>query len=408
MTPTMRPLDLSFLKSRASLRRIAAVTLVCAAVGVLYAVVTPKWYSSVLTVVPAKAQRSPGISSLLGSELGGLAAGLDVGGSADVARIAAVLQSVGVSDAVIDKFDLRARYGEKYPEGAREALWRHCEVKALPKPGLVQLSCEDKDPRFVQELLTFFAEHGNQVFRRIGVSAASEQVRFLEKRIAELRQQADAAGARMRAFQEQHGIVDLDTQAKALVSTMATLQGQRIAKQLELDYAHTFSSRDESTMRQLYSQLSVIDDTLRDLEVPVAPAAQPTDKRARRGGAGQSSMFPAALAIPKLRAELETIYRDRKVAEATLVFGLERLEAARAEEARDVSTFQVLDAPALPTRKSRPQRAAIVLVAALAGLGAASLREWWTKGGLTTVLLTAEEWRPGPRPAPDRGTSQGR
>jgi hypothetical protein len=61
-------------------------------------------------------------------------------------------------------------------------------------------------------------------------------------------------------------------------------------------------------------------------------------------------MFPAALQVPKLRAEFEKLYSDRRVAEATLVFALERLEGARASEARNVSTFLVLDPLPFPPR----------------------------------------------------------
>jgi hypothetical protein len=95
-----------------------------------------------------------GLSSLLGGDAAGLAAGfLDGAGGADVARIAAVLQSIAVTDAVIAKFDLRTRYSEKYQETTRDELWKHCDVKVLPKPQLVQLLCEDKDPRFAQQML---------------------------------------------------------------------------------------------------------------------------------------------------------------------------------------------------------------------------------------------------------------
>ena len=97
-------------------------------------------------------------------------------------------------------------------------------------------------------------------------------------------------------------------------------------------------------------------------------------------------MFPAALDVPKLRAEFEGLYRDRKVAEATLVFALERLEGAKANEARDVSTFQVLDPPTLPTRKSRPMGSAIVLGATLIGLGLSVVLEWWRTGQVKILL----------------------
>lgn len=383
----MPPLvELSFLKPRAVRRRVAAVIAAFVVAGVLYALLAPRWYRSVVTVVPNKPQKS-GISGLLGGDLGGLAAGLDLGGgAADVSRIAAVLQSVAVSDAVIEKFDLRARYRKKHQETARDALWDHCSVKILAKPGLVQLSCEDKDPRFVKEMLTFFAEHGNQVFQRVSVGSASEEARFLERRVAELRQQAEQTAARMREFQERHQIVDIDTQSKAVVSALAAVNAQRITKQMELDFARSFASQDEATTQQLESELAVMERKLRDLErsrgAPGTPAA-------KQGAGSSRGVFPAALDVPKLRAEFEGLYRDRKVSEALLVFAQERLESAKASEARDVSTFQVLDPPTLPTRKSRPKGAIVVLSFALLGLALSVVWEWWRSGGAAVLLGTA-------------------
>jgi capsule polysaccharide export protein KpsE/RkpR len=365
-------IDLSFLGDRSARKRIAAITIAFAVAGVLYGTFAPKWYRGVLTVVPAKAQRGGGLSSMLGGELGGLAGGLadSAGIGGDVQRIAAVLQSNDVSDAVIGKFDLKNRYEQRYQEGARDSLWSHCSVRALPKPSLVELSCEDRDPRFVQLMLAFFAEYGNQVFRRVGVSSASEQVRFLEKRVGELRAQADESAARMRDFQEKHQIVDLETQTKAVVGAISALNSQRISKQLELDYARTFSSGDEASTRQLESQIAVVEQKLRALE------AEPTSK-ATPGARGPNGMFPVALTVPKLRAEYEALYRDRKVAEATLIFALERLESAKADEARDTSTFLILDPPALPTRHARPRRSLTTVSGLLLGLMLSLAGEWW-------------------------------
>jgi tyrosine-protein kinase Etk/Wzc len=380
-------IDLSFLRSRTVLKRIAVVTLGCAVLGLLYGFLAPQWYSSVLTLVPAK-QQKPGLGSMLGGDLAGLAATLEGPlGGADGARIAAVLQSNAVSDAAIAKFDLRRRYREKYQRKVREELWRHCAVKVLSKPNLVQLTCEDKDPVFVRELLEFFAEHGNQVFRRVGVSSASEEVRFLEGRVAELRKQADDAAARMREFQEAHKIVDLDTQAKAVVSALATLNGQRITKQMELEYSRTFSSGDEATSRQLRSQLRVMNEKLRELEEPavIVRGAASTDQ-GRGDGGGTNDMFPAALAVPKLRAEFETLYRDRRVAETTLVFALERYEAAKATEARDVSTFLVLDPPTLPDQPTRPRRLRSLALMTAIGFVGAIVFEWSRTAGARALL----------------------
>jgi uncharacterized protein involved in exopolysaccharide biosynthesis len=383
-------IDLSFLRDRAAQRRIAVVTAAFVLAGVLYALLAPRWYRSILTVVPTKSQKGGGLASMLGGDLAGLAGSLTEGGiGGDVQRIAAVLQSNDVSDAAIAKFDLKVRYEERYQEAARDALWKHCDVKPLPKPNLVQLSCEDKDPQFVQRLLAFFADYGNQVFRRIGVSSATEQVRFLEKRVGELRAQADETAGRMREFQEKHQIVDIETQTKAVVGALATLNSQRIAKQLELDYARTFSSPDESGTRQLESQLAVVEGKLHALEADrPAPQAAPGAR-----GVGPGGLFPPALTVPKLRAQYETLYRDRKVSEATLVFALERLESAKADEAKDTSTFLVLDPPTVPTRHARPKRLVTVAVALALGALVGVALEWWNQAGAAAVKAWLQQDR---------------
>jgi capsule polysaccharide export protein KpsE/RkpR len=371
-------IDLSFLKSRASQRRMALVWAGFVALGLAYALLAPKWYVSSLLVVPARPSKASGLSSILGGELSGLAAGLDSGSgsTADPQRITAVLQSNAVADAVIGKFSLTTRYRADYIEDARDILWRHCAVKPMPKPSVVQVTCEDKDPTFAKEMLTFLVQRGNEVFRSVSVGSASEEVRFLDARVTELRTQADSTSDRMRAFQETHGIVDLDTQAKSVVSALAGLHGQRINKQLELEYAQTFSSGDESSIRALEMQLALVTAKVRSLEdVSAAPSKAADAKSARPG------VFPKALEVPQLRADFEKLYRDRRVAEASLIVALERLENARANEARDVSTFLVMDPANLPTKPVWPKRGVAVAISAIVGFLLSLMLEWFLTGG---------------------------
>ena len=373
-------LDLAFLKEAKARKRIAIVALGLAVVGALYGWLGPTWYRSIATVVPAKPPAGGGLSSLLGGETGALAATLvgGGGGAPDTSRIAAVLQSNSVSDAVIGKFGLQERYDVGHLETARNVLWEHCNVRVLFKPSLVQVSCEDRDPRRARDMVAYFVEYGNEVFRRVSVSSASEEVRMMERRVADLRKEADEVAAQMRAFQEANQIVDLDSQARALVGSVAAVNAQRITKKMELDYARSFSARDEASTRQLESQISVMNEALRDLEVPAEEPA-PGVPAAGAGRGGGRGLFPAALAVPKLRAEYEKLFRNRKVAEATLVFSLDRLEGARAAQARDVSTFQVLDAPSLPTLKSRPRIGLSALLGIAIGIVAGLGVEIWSR-----------------------------
>ena len=185
----------------------------------------------------------------------------------------------------------------------------------------------------------------------------------------------------MREFQEKHQIVDLDSQARAVVSSVAARSTPSGSPRRWSSTTRGASApRTRPATRQLESQLSVVDDAA---PRPRGAARGAGATAAAPGGAGQGAgMFPAALAVPRLRAEYEKLYRDRKVAEATLVFALDRLEGARASEARDVSTFVVLDPPALPTRPARPPSLPVLAVLGLAaGLVAGVGLEAWRSQG---------------------------
>jgi LPS O-antigen subunit length determinant protein (WzzB/FepE family) len=69
----------------------------------------------------------------------------------------------------------------------------------------------------------------------------------------------------------------------------------------------------------------------------------------------------------------------------TLVYVLQQLEGARASEVREVSTFQVLDPPSLPTRKARPIGTLAVALGTLLGLAVSLAAEWWRAIGRETL-----------------------
>ncbi len=325
-------------------KRIAATSSIGVVVALVYALFAPNWYRSTLTVVPATPSKGSGLGAQLAGALGADLP-IDLGNNADVERIAAVFESTSVTDAVISKFDLSERYDEKYIEHTRRELWTHCSTRIDRKAKLVALSCEDKDPKFVKEMLGYFGDYGNEVFRRVSA---------------------------LREFEEKYKVIDLESQSKAVVSAMASLRSQEISKELQLSYLNSFSSRDESTALQLRQQLAVMSAKFRKLEEPPAVEDPPGDPvgapEVKRPAPGAADIFPAALSVPRLRFELEQLYRDRKIREADLLLLMQRLEMAKVNEARDTSAFQILDPPPLPTYKSRPRRAVALATGLIIGL----------------------------------------
>jgi tyrosine-protein kinase Etk/Wzc len=346
--------------------RIVALTVflgICG--GGVYGFVAPKWYQATLRVVPSQSSRDSSTAMLLAASLPSIG-GLDSSPSAGVQRIHAVLTSNSVADAVIDKFDLMRRYNVEHRELAREELWKHCASAVDRKSGVVALTCEDKEPDIAVAVATYFGEEGNRVFGRVSASSAREERRFLENQVIKARKDVDAASQKLREFQEKHKIVDLPEQSKAVISAMASIKGELISKQLELSYLRGFSGRTESGVTQLQQQISIMEEKLQQLEASQTIAVGRGTGSGTAAGSGE--FFPGAMTVPELRFELEQLLREQKIRETVFFLMTQRFEMAKVDEARDTSTFQILDYPTKPTYKARPRRFRALVAGGLIGL----------------------------------------
>ena len=317
-------------------------------------------------------------------------------GGSDAERIAAVFRSVSVTDAAIAKFNLMARYKASYPEEARKEFGDHCSASVDKKPCIVSVICEDRSPAIAKSLVEFLGEESNRVLRRVTTGSAGEERRFLERRVELAHSSMDDASKKLRHFQEENGIVSLPEQAKAIVSSIASLRADLLSKQMQLSYVSAFSSPDEASADQLRRQIGVLESKVKALETS-SPTPSPTSAPAaststvappRPSVRKDARLFPPAMDVPRLQSELEELYREQKVQETLFTLLVQRYEMARVQEVRDTSTFQVLDSPTLPKKRSRPKRALSIVLGLLAGVGAGLIRvtapRWWPPMPTTT------------------------
>ena len=347
--------------------------LVCAAVGlgagIGYALVAPQWYEARLAVLPPQDGENSKLAKVAAL---GAAAGLSPVVSTEVQRIHAVLTSVSVADAVIARFDLQKCYGTRSIEHTRKRLQEHCSASIELKAGIVALVCEARDPQVARDLTAYFGEVGNAVFERITVSTARGERRFLEQMVAKTKDDVDRSSRALREYQEQHRVLDLTAQSKAVVSAIATLEGDLISKRLQLSYLRGFASPEEPRVRQLSEQVAIVEREIRGLE------SSNTDD-----GHGATEFFPQALRVPGLRFELEQLLRAQKIHETVYAMLTQRLAMTRVDEARDTPAFQILDAPTVPTTPSRPQRPRVVALGTVGGLAVGVVcilaPPWWRR-----------------------------
>jgi uncharacterized protein involved in exopolysaccharide biosynthesis len=346
------------------------------AAGSGYYAWVPQWYEAEILIVP---NSKPSEMSAARNLLGNLP--FDIGGASpfgqsDVDRIAVILESRSVTDAIIAKFDLIQRYHAGKIERTRKAVWSHCATVVEKKPNVVRLTCEDTEPEVARDLANAFGQQGDAAFRRIAVAAAHEERAFLEKRVAEAKHDLEESSEALRRFQETHKIIDLPEQGKAVVSGMAALESDLISKRLELSYARGFATNDEASVAQLRRQIAILSAELQTLQDK--RSAEPNAAAPPRSG---SELFPPAMELPALRAELETLFREHKIRETVFLMLTDRFEARKLDEARDLSTFSVADDAALPTFRIRPTLRVVpvgMLVGLVLGIVIVILPAWWS------------------------------
>jgi capsule polysaccharide export protein KpsE/RkpR len=375
LLPAMtRPSQTGLRLLRVRWKLVVLLGLLGAAAGGAYYAWMPKWYEAELLIVPKRnTSELAGARNLIGN------LPLNLGdaspfGQSDAERIAVILESRSVTDAIIAKLDLIERYGTGKIERTRKLLWARCETTVEKKPDVVRLRCEDPEPAIARDLAQAIGAEADTVFRRIATASAREERTFLEKRVAEARRDLDASSDALRKFQETRKVIDLPEQGKAVVSGMATLEGDLISKRLELSYTRGFAAADEATVAQLRRQIGILSTELKALE------SRPPDDAGRGAQRPGSAMFPPAMELPALRAEMEALFREHKLREAVFVMLSDRYEARKLDEARDLATFVVVDDAALPTYRIRPTLRAVPAGGFLGGLLAiliVILPAWW-------------------------------
>jgi len=359
-------------------RLLARFTAVAGVAAAAYALLAPTWYQAQVSVVPTS-QSSDGAGVLMGmakdlpEELG-IAAGI----SSDSERIASVFRSNSVADTIIKEFDLKKKYGEQHTEDVRRQLWKHCQVEVDRKASLISLTCEDQEPKTAQAMTKRFANVSKDKLRQISSGSAREEREFLADRLSAARDNLKNAADALREFQEKNGVVDLDEQSKAVISAMASLEGERLSKQLKLSYLDQFSGPSESSVSQLRTQIRIVEKQLEELR---KGNATPDSSGSKATSQKELDVFPALAKVPEIGLQLRRLQRELDLRERIFVLLTMRYELAKVSEARNTSSFQVLDAPTLPTEKARPKRRLIVVFGGIAGflLGAAwiFLTGWW-------------------------------
>lgn len=337
-------------------KHIAAITIVIAIViGLLFAFLLPTKYTAETTLLPPQHQNS--LSSMLSSQLGGLGAVASLaGGSLGLKNpndmYVAMFRSRTVEDAMIQKYGLMQEYHKKLLSVARKSFETHSSVDGSSKDGLLHITVTDRNPKRAAELANGYVEQFRDLSNHLAITSAAQRRLFFQQQMEAAKDKLTNAEVALEQTEEKGGMIEVDSQARALIQTGAALKAQVAAKEVEIQGMRSFAAPDNPNLVQAQQELSALQAQLAQL---VGKGGNPDDELILPKG-----KLPAA-GLAYLRK-----YRDVQYDQTMFNVLAKQFEIAKLDEAREGALIQVVDPAIPPDRKSSPKRA-LILAGCLAG-----------------------------------------
>lgn len=325
------------LQAQIKLLTLAPLAVGAIALGVSY-LIAPTFTASTTFLPPQQAQSSAASALASLGALGGLAGG-GAGVSSPGERYVALMQSVTLSDRIVDHFKLMDVYEAKFRVDARKALASNVRITLGKKDGLMTVQVDDKSPQRAADMANRYVEELRRLTGTLAVTEAQQRRAFFEKHLQQSRDRLVQAQQALEASGFSPGA--LKAEPKAAADAYARLKAETTGAEMRLSLLRSSLADGAPEVRQ---QLS----TVQALREQLALAESATNTSGGPDYVGR--------------------YREFKYQETLFDVYARQFELARSDESREGALIQVVDPATPPERKSGPKRALTAAASTLAAL----------------------------------------
>ena len=346
-------LDLAIVLARRK-KFILTSALVAAVIAAIISLLLPSRFTSTTVILPP--QSSTAGSALLSQlnnmgSMASLASGsLGIKNPNDM--YVAMLKSRTVEDAMVKRFDLKREYRSKKDSDARLSFEDHCDIQTNPKDGLIRISVVDRDPNRAADLANNYVKVYREFSGGLAITEASQRRLFFEQQLTLAKDNLAGAEEMLKKTEQNTGMLQVDSQARALIESAAALRAQIATKEVEIHAMRSFASDGNPDLMLAEQQLA-------GWRVQLS--------RLTGNQSGNDDMLISKGKLPGAGLEYIRKLRDVKYYETIFELLAKQFEMAKLDEAKQGSLVQVVDLAIPADRRSFPKRTPIVLVATLVG-----------------------------------------
>jgi uncharacterized protein involved in exopolysaccharide biosynthesis len=340
--------------------------------GTLVAFLLPKRYESTTQLMPPDNQSGAGLAMLAGMEAGpgrttgggGLAAIASelLGEKNTGALFIGILHSRTVQSRLVGRFDLRHEYGKRLEEDACHKLEQNTQISEDRKSGIIAITVTDHDAKRAAAIAKAYAEELDRLVAELSTSSARRERIFLEGRLSAVKQDLDRASKEFSQFASKNTTIDIQEEGRTMLESAAVLQGQLIAAESELRGLEEIYTKNNVRVRSLQGR---VDELKRQLEMLGGK-----NETAETTGSSENgdAIYPSIRKLPLLGVTYADLYRNTRIEEIVFESLTQEYELAKVQEAKEIPSVRVLDAPDMPERRSFPPRSAIMFLGLVCGI----------------------------------------
>ena len=255
----------------------------------------------------------------------------------------ALMQSVTVTDRLIDSFDLVKVYEAPYRVDARNELLGNVRITVGKKDGLIYIEADDRDAARAAAIANAHIEELKRATAQLAITEAQQRREFFETQLKKTRDNLTRAQIALQGSGFSRGA--LKAEPKSAAEEYARLKAEVIGSEVRLQSMKGYLSETAPEYLQALATLQAFRQQL-----------------ARAEGASGSAVEGSSDYI--------TRYREYKYQETLFDLFARQYELARVDESREGNLIQVVDRAGVPEKRTGPRKARI---AAAMGLGTALL-----------------------------------
>lgn len=313
-------------------RLLTVVPLVAGAIalGISY-VISPVYTARTLFLPPQNQQQNAASALASISALAGLAGAAGVKTTGD--QYVSLMQSINVSDRIINRFDLMTVYEAKFRDQARKRLEQDVHIALGKKDGLITVEADANSPKLAADMANQYVEELRRLTGELALTEAKQRRLFFEAELTRTKQRLTDAQLALQRSGFNAGA--LKVEPKAAAEAYARVRAEATATEVRLESLRRSLADNAPEIQQQSAALAALRSQLRRLE------ASETETRGDADYVGN--------------------YREFKYQEALFDIFSKQYELARMEESKDSSLIQVIDVATPPERKSKPKRLAMAV-----------------------------------------------